>query len=79
MDSFPKTSFFISAIILYNYISAIILYNYTKNQKKKKKKKKKTLIYDGPNGSLFISILLHNSEFRNSELRISEFGIVKYI
>ena len=44
--------------------------------------------YDGSNGSLFISILLHNSEFRilNSEfripkfaLRISEFGIVKYI
>ena len=44
--------------------------------------------YDGPNGSLFISILLHNSEFRisNSEfripkfaLRLSEFGIVKYI
>ena len=50
-------------------------------------------IYDGPNGSLFISILLHNSEFRilNSEFRIpkfalrisefeiqnSEFGIVK--
>ena len=27
--------------------------------------------YDGPNGSLFISILLHNSEFRilNSEFR----------
>ena len=23
-----------------------------------------TLDYDGPNGSLFISILLHNSEFR---------------
>ena len=48
-----------------------------------------TLDYDGPNGSLFISILLHNSEFRilNSEFRIcfycefrnSEFGIVKYI
>ena len=44
--------------------------------------------YDGPNGSLFISIPLHNSEFRilNSEfqipkfaLRISEFGIVKYM
>ena len=47
-----------------------------------------TGFYDGPNGSRFISILLHNSEFRilNSEfripkfaLRISEFGIVKYI
>ena len=24
-----------------------------------------SLAYDGPNGSLFISILLHNSEFRN--------------
>ena len=37
--------------------------------------------YDGPNGSLFISILLHNSEFRIPKfaLRISEFGIVKYI
>ena len=44
----------------------------------------KPAIYDDPNGSLFISILLHNSEFRilNSEfripkfaLRISEFGI----
>ena len=44
--------------------------------------------YDGPNGSHFSSILLHNSEFRilNSEfripkfaLRISEFGIVKYM
>ena len=42
------------------------------------------LVYDGPNGSLFISILLHNSEFRilNSEFRNlhceflnSEFGI----
>ena len=42
--------------------------------------------YDGPNGSLFISIVLHNSEFwiPNSEiripqfaLRILEFGIVK--
>ena len=33
--------------------------------------------YDGPNGSLFISILLHNSEFRIPKfaLRISEFGI----
>ena len=30
-----------------------------------------TVCYDGPNGSLFISILLHNSEFRilNSEFR----------
>ena len=44
--------------------------------------------YDGPNGSLFISILLHNSEFRilnsefrnlHCEFRNSEFGIVKYI
>ena len=44
--------------------------------------------YDSPNGSLFISILLHNSEFRvlNSEFRNLhyefrnlEFGIVKYI
>ena len=35
--------------------------------------------YDGPNGSLFISILLHNSEFRtlNSEFRFytANFGI----
>ena len=33
--------------------------------------------YDGPNGSLFISILLHNSEFRilNSELRIPKFAL----
>ena len=40
-----------------------------------------TCFYDGPNGSLFISVLLHNSEFRIPKfaLRISEFGIVKYI
>ena len=33
--------------------------------------------YDGPNGSLFISILLHNSEFRvlNSEICTTNFGI----
>ena len=31
--------------------------------------------YDGPNGSLFISILLHNSEFRNLHCKILEFGI----
>ena len=39
------------------------------------------VLYDGPNGSLFITILLHNSEFRIPKfaLRISEFGIVKYI
>ena len=45
-------------------------------------------LYDGPNGSLFISILLHNSEFRilnsefrnlHCEFRNSEFGIVKYM
>ena len=41
------------------------------------------LIYDGPNAPLFISILLHNSEFRilNFEFRIpkfSKFEIVKY-
>ena len=38
-------------------------------------------VYDGPNGSLFISILLHNFEFRIPKfaLRISEFGIVKYM
>ena len=36
----------------------------------------KTLNYDGPNGSLFISILLHNSEFR---ICTTNFGIVKYI
>ena len=31
--------------------------------------------YDDPNDSIFISILLHNSEFRilNSEFRISKF------
>ena len=42
---------------------------------------KKAHRYDGPNGSLFISILLHNSEFRIPKfaLRISEFGIVKYM
>ena len=36
-----------------------------------------TVQYDGPNGSLFISILLHNSEFRIPKfaLRISEFEI----
>ena len=36
--------------------------------------------YDGPNCSLFISILLHNSErILNSEfgIRSSEYGIVK--
>ena len=40
-----------------------------------------SIMYDDPNGSLFISILLHNSEFRFPKfaLRISEFGIVKYI
>ena len=34
-------------------------------------------VYDGPNGSRFISILLHNSEFRIPKfaLRISEFVI----
>ena len=34
-------------------------------------------IYDGPNGSLFISILLHNSEFRilNSEICTANFEI----
>ena len=34
-------------------------------------------IFDGPNCSIFISILLHNSEFRIPKfaLRISEFGI----
>ena len=34
-------------------------------------------VYDGPNGSLFISILLHNSEFGIPKfaLRISEFWI----
>ena len=33
--------------------------------------------YDGSNGSLFISILLHNSEFRipNSEICTTTFGI----
>ena len=33
--------------------------------------------YDGPNGSLFISVLLHNSEFRilNSEICTTNFGI----
>ena len=33
--------------------------------------------YDGQNGSLFISILLHNSEFRipNSEICTANFGI----
>ena len=33
--------------------------------------------YDGPNGSLFISILLHNSEFQilNSEICTTNFGI----
>ena len=33
--------------------------------------------YDGPNGSLFISILLHNAEFRilNSEICTTNFGI----
>ena len=33
--------------------------------------------YDGPNGSLFISILLHNSEFLilNSEFRIPKFAL----
>ena len=39
-------------------------------------------MYDGPNGSLFISILLHNFEFRilNSEFRIlnSDFRILKF-
>ena len=43
------------------------------------------LIYDGPNGSLFISIILHNSEFRilnsefwipNSEIRRTNWSIV---
>ena len=39
------------------------------------------IYYDGPNGSLFISILLHNSEFLIPKfaLRIAEFGIVKYM
>ena len=34
-------------------------------------------VYDGPNGSLFISILLHNSEFciPNSEICTANFGI----
>ena len=34
-------------------------------------------MYDGPNGSLFISILLHNFEFRilNSEFRILKFAV----
>ena len=34
-------------------------------------------LYDGTNGSLFISILLHNSEFRilNSEICTANFGI----
>ena len=48
----------------------------------------KAQIYDGHSGPLFISILLHNSEFRflnsefrnlHCEFRNSEFGIVKYL
>ena len=54
---------------LFNNIRFPQLRFQSKKKKKKKKKQEKnlhmevTVLYDGPNGSLFISILLHNSEF----------------
>ena len=38
---------------------------------------RRNVIYDGPNGSLFISMLLHNFKFRilNSEICTANFGI----
>ena len=52
----------------------------TKDKKERKKERKKTKEcnenYDGPNVSLFISILLHNFQFwiPNSEFRILKFA-----